>query len=86
MSMAPNTNRPTLAELERLAVLAKLPDNAILCTADAALYRGVGVSTWERERAFGNLPPAVRITSRTLGYRKADLDAWLNARREPKAA
>ena len=37
--MATNTNRPTLDELERLAVLAKLPEGAILCTADAALYR-----------------------------------------------
>jgi hypothetical protein len=85
--MASSTNRPTLAELERLAVLAKLPDDAILCTADAALYRGVGVSTWERERVRGirDLPPAIRITDRTLGYRKSDLDAWLKARKEGEA-
>jgi len=86
--MAAKTNRPTLEELERLAVLASLPPNAIFCTADAALYRGVGVSTWERDRSLGgnNLPPAVHITGRTLGYRKADLDAWLKARTEDKAA
>jgi hypothetical protein len=72
----------TIEQLERLAVLAKLPPDAVLLTEDAALYRGTAVSTWERDRALGRTPPAIKVTSRTLGYRKRDLDADIATRTE----
>jgi hypothetical protein len=40
------------------------------------------VSTWERDRALGRTPPAIKVTSRTLGYRKRDLDADIATRTE----
>jgi hypothetical protein len=80
------TGRLTQEQLERLKLLAALPPDAVLLTSDAALYAGNGSSTWERERAQGNTPPAIHVTSRTLGYRKRDLDAWLDARTESHAA
>jgi hypothetical protein len=79
------TNQPTQDRLERIAQLADLPPSAVLPTRDAATYWGVAVSTWERMRAAGQLPPAIRLTRRTLGYRKRDLDARLDARTEPAA-
>jgi hypothetical protein len=72
----------TKEQLERLAILAALPPDAVLLTLDAALYSGKGGSTWERERAAGKLPAAIHVTSRTLGYRKRALDAHLEAHTE----
>jgi hypothetical protein len=72
--------------LERLARLAGLPEGAVLSTKDAAAYWGVAVSTWERMRAACETPPAIRLTGRTLGYRKRDLDVGLDARTEQTAA
>jgi predicted DNA-binding transcriptional regulator AlpA len=65
--------------IERLARLAALPADAVLPTPDAALYSGVATSTWERLRAKRETPPAIHLTSRTLGYRKRDLDARLDS-------
>jgi predicted DNA-binding transcriptional regulator AlpA len=79
-------NQPTQDRLERVVRLAGLPPSAVLPTSDAAAYCGVAVSTWERMRAAGETPPAIRLTSRTLGYRKRDLDARLDARTEQAAA
>jgi hypothetical protein len=76
------TNRPTLEKLERLDALAKLSPDAVLCSADAALYCGVSPPSWERMRAQGRTPPAIRLTRRTLGYRKHQLDLALDARTE----
>jgi hypothetical protein len=69
-------------QLTRLKLIADLPPNAVLTTADAALYCGTGGSTWERLRSRGLAPPAIRVTARTLGYRKKDLDAHLDELRE----
>jgi hypothetical protein len=72
----------TTEQLARLKFIAELPSNAVLTTADAALYCGIGGSTWERLRSLGHTPPAIRVTRRTLGYRKRDLDARLDELRE----
>ena len=68
------------------ARLAAMPADAVFTTAEAAAYCGMGGSTWERMRMGGETPAAIRLTSRTLGYRKRVLDAWLDARTEHRAA
>lgn len=76
-------------EHERLALLdrlAALPADAVLSTKQAAIYCSVGTSTWERMRMLGKTPAAIRLTGRTLGYRKRVLDAWLDGRGEKVAA
>ena len=65
--------------------LAAMPPDAVLTNPEAAAYCGAGGSTWERMRAQGETPPAIRLTGRTLGFRKRDLDAWLDARTERPA-
>ena len=73
---------------ERLALrtsLAAMPEQAVFTSAEAAVYCGTGGSTWERMRRMKLTPPAIRLTGRTLGYRKRELDAWLD-RRSEKAA
>jgi predicted DNA-binding transcriptional regulator AlpA len=79
-------NRQPQDRLERIARLASLPEGAVLSTKDAATYWGVAVSTWERMRAASETPPAIRLTARTLGYRKRELDACLDARTEQTAS
>ena len=73
---------------DRLALrgrLAALPADAVLTNPEAAVYCGMGSSTWERMRAQDKTPFAIRLTGRTLGFRKRDLDAWLDARTERPA-
>ena len=76
---------PPTREVGHLAFrahLAAMPPGAVLTTAEAAAYCAVGVSTWERMRCESKTPPAIRVTGRTLGYRKSVLDAWLTSRTE----
>lgn len=68
------------------ARLAAMPAAAVFTTSEAAAHCGMGASTWERMRMAGETPAAIRLTSRTLGYRKRVLDAWLDARTEHRAA
>jgi predicted DNA-binding transcriptional regulator AlpA len=50
--------------------------------------RMVGVSdrTWDRLEAAGDTPPKTRISQGRIGYRVADICAWLDRRRETEAA
>ena len=79
-------NKQPQDRLEHIARLAGLPPGAVFSTGDAAAYWGIAVSTWERMRAAGETPPAIRLTGRTLGYRKGDIDAGLEARTEQRGA
>lgn len=76
----------TKSRLTMRARLAAMPADAVLATGEAAIYCGMGASTWERMRMGGETPAAIRLTARTLGYRKRVLDAWLDARTEHRAA
>lgn len=79
----------TPSSTDRLALRAKLagmPADTVFVTDEAAAYCGMGTSTWERKRVEGQTPPAIHLTTRTLGYRKRVLDAWLDARTEQHAA
>jgi hypothetical protein len=78
--------KPSLEQLERLALLEKLPDTAKVCTADAALMWGVGISTWERMRAKMKTPPASQPNGRALSYTVGLIRAGRVARTEPEAA
>jgi len=48
---------------------------------EAAGYIGVSVWTLAQMRASGEGPVFYRLGRRLIGYRRDDLDAWLQARR-----
>lgn len=52
----------------------------ILNTKEAAAYVRLGKPTLERFRLTGAGPRYCKIGLRLVRYRKADLDAWLEAR------
>lgn len=55
----------------------------LLTTTEAAAHIGVAPSTLAHWRSAGEPhPPAVRLGRRSLRYRVADLDAWLEAQVE----
>ena len=92
LSVQSSTLPPATVEIEAYtamdlrARLAAMPADAVFTTSEAAAHCGMGGSTWERMRMGGETPAAIRLTSRTLGYRKRVLDAWLDARTEHRAA
>jgi excisionase family DNA binding protein len=51
----------------------------ILKTPEAAGYVRLGVPTLERLRLTGDGPPFIKA-GKSVRYRKADLDAWLESR------
>jgi len=51
----------------------------LMTTADAAEYTGLQKTTLEQWRSRGEGPPFVRM-NRTVRYRQADLDAWIESR------
>jgi predicted DNA-binding transcriptional regulator AlpA len=55
--------------------------------AERAAIKAAGVSekTWKRLKARGETPPVTRLSPGRIGYRVADLAAWLDARREQPA-
>jgi predicted DNA-binding transcriptional regulator AlpA len=63
-----------------------IAEKRILGTAAAAAFVGVSVPTWERLRAAGKAPPAVRLSDRRNGYQVAALIAWIEARTERAGA
>lgn len=52
----------------------------IFNTKEAAEYVGLSKPTLERFRCYGGGPLYCKIGLRVVRYRKADLDAWLEAR------
>ncbi|MDN3559127.1 helix-turn-helix transcriptional regulator [Vreelandella neptunia] len=53
---------------------------AVLRYKDTAAYLGVCVNTVRNMKDAPGFPRPIRITHRSVGYRKADLDAWLESR------
>jgi predicted DNA-binding transcriptional regulator AlpA len=47
----------------------------------AIMLTGVSPRTWDRMRARGETPPITRLSARRIGYRVADIKAWLDSRR-----
>lgn len=54
--------------------------NRIVRTREAAVLTGLAESTLEKARLRGDGPPFVRLTKRAIGYRVADLIAWVESR------
>lgn len=55
---------------------------AVLRTPDAAKYIGLSPSTLTKMRLRGgDTPPFVKLGTRSVGYRLADLDEWVAGRR-----
>jgi predicted DNA-binding transcriptional regulator AlpA len=60
-----------------------MADNSIgacMRTPGAARYVALSESTLTKLRLTGDGPPFVQVGPRAVAYRKADLDAWLEAR------
>lgn len=55
-------------------------NSQILNTAQAAQYLGVSKAFLERDRWAGAKVPFIKVGSRAVRYRRADLDAFLNSR------
>lgn len=53
--------------------------NNVLKTSEAADYLRRGISTLERMRLTGDGPRFIKA-GKSVRYRKADLDAWLESR------
>ena len=54
--------------------------SAIMCTQSAASYLGIGHSSLAKLRMEGRGPQFVRISRRRIGYRREDLDQYLESR------
>ena len=85
MSAAPQDNLAGARRIALRAALAAMPANAVLSTAEASAYCCLDVSTWENLRRQGKTPPAIRLTSRAVTYRRGTLDAWLAAQETESA-
>ncbi|MCC5858606.1 MAG: helix-turn-helix domain-containing protein [Ectothiorhodospiraceae bacterium] len=55
-------------------------NSALLTTAEAARYIGMSKAFLERDRWAGARIPFVRVGSRAVRYRQADLEAYLGSR------
>lgn len=53
-------------------------NNKLLHTAQAANYLGVSKAFLERDRWAGARIPFIKVGSRAVRYRQADLDAYLD--------
>lgn len=53
---------------------------AVLTKAEAATYSSLSIPTLDRYAAMGRGPKRVQLGERRVGYRRADLDAWLEGR------
>ena len=60
-----------------------LPEDVVLTTSEAAHMMRVSVRTLERLAETGEGPARVRLGARRIGYWRADLLAWLQARTSP---
>lgn len=59
---------------------------AVLTIGEAANYVGVRPTTFWNLRKDPTFPPVIRLTERLRGYLRADLDAWIEARRAKSPA
>jgi predicted DNA-binding transcriptional regulator AlpA len=55
-------------------------DSVLLRPPLAAAFLGLSVSTLAKLRLRGDGPPYCKLGPRAVGYRRADLDAWLTER------
>lgn len=70
------------AALKLVPKVEKPPEvkNELMTTKAVAEWLGVSVSWLEQRRAKGEGPPARRLGPRSVGYTRADIQAWLDER------
>lgn len=56
-------------------------EQELLTTAEAARYLGMSKAFLERDRWAGARIPFIRVGSRSVRYRRADLEAYLDMQR-----
>ena len=56
-------------------------EHELLTTAEAARYLGMSKAFLERDRWAGARIPFIRVGSRSVRYRRADLEAYLDRQR-----
>lgn len=56
------------------------PRGEVLRPREAARYVGLSRPTIDRWRKAGKFPKALRLGSQAIGWRRSDLDKWLNDR------
>ena len=54
--------------------------DALLTPQQAAAYTGLAIATLQRQRSEGSGPRFVKLGRRRVGYRLADVRAWLDSR------
>jgi hypothetical protein len=64
----------------------ELAAKRVLPTRRAAAFVGCSLRDWNRKRAAGETPTAVELNAQRLGYTVEDLIAWIEARKQRKAA
>lgn len=62
------------------ASVPAMPSNIVISEPEAARRLGISPRTLQRWREEGGGPAFVRLGLRRVGYRPADLDAWVAAR------
>lgn len=67
-------------------MLDNLDSIRVVDQSTAIMLIGVSPRTWDRMRARGEIPPITRLSTGRIGFRVADIQAWLDARREQVAA
>lgn len=56
------------------------PQAQVLRPREAARYVGVSRPTIDRWRKAGKFPKALQLGDQAIGWRRSDLDEWLNGR------
>ncbi len=64
----------------------ELARKCVFGSKKSAVFSGLSLREWERLRAAGQTPPAVKLGTRKLGYTVESLIAWIEARKEKVAA
>ena len=58
------------------------PSPTVLDVRDAATYTNLSRTTLYRMMALGEFAPRIRLSARRFGFRRVDIDSWLEGRRE----
>jgi prophage regulatory protein len=58
----------------------------IISQRELIALTGLSAATIGRMRRCGELPDPIRLSSRRLGWRTSDIEAWMSARVEPRAS
>ena len=63
-----------------MSKIANVLPPAVLRPKEAAQYIGLSIATLARMRVDGTGPVFIQIHTRSIGYRREDLDDWVAAR------